>query len=85
MAIIKVMAVMESKIPTMILVVRASPKTTVPMRIAVTGSNTPRTDALVAPMFRVAIANVAVDTTVGRIARPTRFNQAMFPVSPVVI
>ena len=77
LAIIKVMAAMESKIPTMIFVVSASPKTMVPIRMAVMGSKTPSTEALVAPIFRVAIANVAVETTVGRRARPTRFIQAM--------
>ncbi len=47
--------------PTTIFVVNASPKTRVPTRIAVIGSNTPSMEAFVAPMLRVAMANVAVD------------------------
>ena len=39
----------------MMLVVSASPKTNVPTRIAVIGSKTPNTEALVAPIFLVAI------------------------------
>lgn len=61
---------MEIRMPVMMFAVRASPKTTVPTRIAVIGSKTPNTEALVAPMFLEAIARVAVDTIVGRTARP---------------
>lgn len=85
LAIINITAAIEIKIPTMIFVVNASPKTNVPMRIAVIGSNTPRTDALVAPIFRVATANVEVETMVGKTANPTRFNQAIFWSKPVVM
>ena len=52
--IINVTATIEIRIPAMILVVSASPKTNVPTRIAVIGSKTPNTEALVAPMFLVA-------------------------------
>lgn len=85
LAIINITAAIEMKMPTMIFVVNASPKTNVPMRIAVIGSNTPRTDALVAPIFRVATANVEVETMVGRIANPMRFNHAILFSRPVVI
>ena len=45
--------------PVMMFAVSASPKTNVPTRIAVIGSKTPNTEALVAPMFLEAIAKVA--------------------------
>ena len=73
---------MEIRMPVMMFAVRASPKTTVPTRIAVIGSKTPNTEALVAPMFLEAIARVAVDTIVGRTARPMRLIQAIAPSSP---
>ena len=85
MAIMNVMATIEIRIPTTMFVVSASPKTSVPTRMAVTGSKTPSTEALVAPMLRVAMASVAVDTMVGSTASPTRFSQARCPVSPVII
>ena len=50
-----------------------SPKTSVPMRIAVSGSNTPITEAFVAPMIFVDAARVAVEMTVGMTARRMRF------------
>ena len=53
-------AAIEIKMPTMMFVVIGSPKTNAPIRIAVIGSNTPRTEALVAPMFLVATTSVAV-------------------------
>lgn len=81
----KVTAAMARAIPTIMLVVIASPKTTAPTRIAVTGSKTPSTDALVAPILRVARANVAVETIVGSIASPTRFSHADGHSIPVVI
>ena len=64
--------------------VRASPNTKVPTRIAVIGSKTPNTEALVAPIFLVAIAKVAVETIVGRIASPMRLIQAIPESSPVI-
>mgnify|MGYP003533000877 CR=1 FL=1 len=54
--IIKVTATTEIKMPVMMLEVRASPNTKVPTRIAVIGSKTPNTEALVAPIFLVEIA-----------------------------
>ena len=66
-------------------VVSASPKMSVPTRIAVIGSKTPRTEAFVAPIFLVAIARVDVETIVGRIASPMRLAHANPPSSPVVI
>ena len=45
-------------------VVSGSPNIIVPTRIAVIGSNTPSTDAFVAPILRVAIASVAVETII---------------------
>ncbi len=65
-------------------VVSASPKISVPTRIAVIGSKTPRTEAFVAPIFLVAIARVDVETIVGRIASPMRLTHANSPSSPVV-
>ena len=82
--IIKVTATTEIRIPVMMLEVRASPNTKVPTRIAVIGSKTPKTEALVAPIFLVAIAKVAVETIVGRIASPMRLNHAIPPSSPVM-
>jgi len=70
--------------PVMMLVVSASPKTNVPTRIAVIGSKTPNTEALVAPIFLVAIAKVAVETIVGRIASPVRLIHAIPESSPVI-
>lgn len=73
---------MAMVMPTMMLSVRASPKTRVPTRMAVMGSNTPKTEAFVAPILRVATASVAVDTMVGRRARPTRLSQSRRVVMP---
>ena len=71
--------------PTTMLVVSGSPNTSVPTRMAVTGSNTPITEALVAPMLRVATAKVAVDTMVGSSASHTRLSQSVAPSIPAVI
>ena len=83
--IINTIAAIESRIPMTTLVVKASPKTSVPTRMAVIGSNTPSTEAFVAPILRVAMANVAVETIVGKRARPMRFIQAIPPSMPVVM
>ena len=74
--IINVTAIMAMPIPVMMFVVSGSPNIRVPTRIAVIGSNTPKTDALVAPIFLVAMASVAVDTMVGNNASPTRLSQS---------
>ena len=66
----------------MMFAVSSSPKTNVPTRIAVIGSKTPKTEAFVAPMFLEAIAKDAVDTIVGRTARPMRLPQAIAPSIP---
>ena len=79
--IMNVTATIAMTIPITILAVSGSPNMSVPTRIAVIGSNTPRTDAFVAPMFREATANVAVETTVGNRASPNRLNQSV----PVVM
>ena len=79
--IMNVTATMAMEIPTMIFVVSGSPNISVPTTMAVMGSKTPRTDALVAPMFREAMARVAVETMVGNRASPTRLSQS----APVVI
>ena len=81
--IINVTATTEIKMPVMMFVVSASPNTTVPTRIAVIGSKTPKTEAFVAPIFLVAIAKVAVETIVGRIASPMRLIHDIPPSSPV--
>ena len=70
--IMNVTATMATEIPIMILVVSGSPNTSVPTTIAVIGSNTPSTEALVAPMLRDAMARVAVETMVGSKASPKR-------------
>lgn len=75
---------MAMVIPIMILEVNGSPNTRVPTSIAVIGSKTPRTDAFVAPILRVATARVAVEIIVGRIASPTRFIQSAEVVMPDV-
>lgn len=49
------------------------------------GSNTPSTEALVAPMLREAMARVAVETMVGSRASPTRLSQSAPVVIPAVI
>ena len=54
----KVTAMRVMITPTMILSVRDSPKKMVPTAIAVTGSKTPRTDVLVAPMIQIGRAHV---------------------------
>ena len=71
--------------PTRIFIVIGSLNAIAPIRIAVTGSNTPKTDALVGPILRVARANEAVETTVGRIANPNRLSHAVVPSIPVII
>ena len=82
--IIKITAITEIKMPVMMLVVSASPNIRVPTSMAVIGSKTPNTEALVAPIFLVAIAKVAVETIVGRIASPMRLTHAIPPSSPVM-
>lgn len=81
----KVTAAIDIRIPVIIFEVSGSLNTAVPMRMAVIGSNTPSTEALVAPMLRVATANVAVDTIVGRRARPVRLSHAPAESRPAVI
>ena len=72
-------------IPKRMLVVKGSPNISVPTKIAVIGSNTPNTEALVAPIFRVATANVAVETIVGNSAKPTKFSQSPLVEIPAEI
>ena len=84
-AIINVTAITEILIPNMMFVVSGSPNTIVPTSIAVIGSNTPSTDALVAPILRVAMARVAVDTMVGNKASPMRLSQLWLVDMPAVI
>ena len=76
---------MAMPMPRRIFVVKGSPNISVPIRIAVIGSNTPSTEALVAPIFRVAMANVAVETIVGNSAKPTKFSQSPLVVIPAEI
>ena len=83
--IINVTAITEILIPNMMLVVSGSPNTRVPTSIAVIGSNTPSTDALVAPILRVAMARVAVETRVGNNASPIRLSQSWLVDIPAVI
>ena len=83
--IIKVTAPIASRMPVRMLLVSASPKAMVPTRMAVMGSKTPSTEALVAPMFLVDMASVAVDTIVGKMASPTRYSQSLVLAMPVVM
>lgn len=83
--IIRVTATIAMLIPTIILIVNGSPNISVPTSIAVIGSNTPNTDAFVAPMLRVANASVAVDTMVGKMANPSRLNHDPAPSIPFII
>ena len=63
---------MAMPMPRIMFVVKGSPNISVPTRMAVIGSNTPSTEAFVAPILRVAMASIAVDTTVGNRANPTK-------------
>jgi len=67
---------MAMPMPTTMLVVRGSPNINVPTRMAVIGSKTPSTEAFVAPILRVAMARVAVETIVGSRAKPTKLSQS---------
>ena len=82
--IINITATIEIVIPIIMLLVSGSPNTKVPTRIAVIGSKTSKTEALVAPIFLVATASVAVDIIVGKMARQTKLTQSS-PVSMPVI
>ncbi len=81
----KVTAMMAIRMPIMMLEVRGSPNMRVPIRMAVMGSKTPRTEAFVAPILRLAMASEAVETMVGRRARPKRLSHAAGWSMPVVI
>ena len=60
----KITAPTQVAIPTAIFIVKGSPNRAVPIRIAVSGSKTPRIEVFVRPMYREEIAN------------PTRFHQS---------
>ena len=83
--IINVTATMAMHMPTIMLVVSGAPNIIVPTKMAVIGSKTPSTEAFVAPMLRVAMASVAVETIVGSSAKPTKLSQALPPSIPAVI
>ena len=76
---------MAMHIPNTTLVVSGSPNISVPTSIAVIGSKTPSTDAFVAPILRVAMARVAVETIVGNRASPMRLSQSSHPEMLAVI
>ena len=76
---------MDMTMPTTMFVVRGSSNISVPTSIAVTGSKTPSTEAFVAPTLRVATAKVAVETIVGRSAKPTKLSQSTVVDMPAVI
>ena len=80
-----VTATIDMPIPNTMLALSGSPNISVPTRIAVIGSNTPSTEALVAPMLREAMARVAVETIVGSSASPKRHSHAVLPSMPAVI
>ena len=83
--IINVTATMAMQMPATMLVVSGSPNISVPTRMAVIGSKTPSTEAFVAPMLRVAMARVAVETIVGSSAKPTKLSHALPPSIPAVM
>ena len=76
---------MAMPMPAIMFVVKGSPNISVPIGMAVIGSNTPSTEAFVAPMLRVAMANVAVETMVGNRDKPSKLSQSLLVVIPVVI
>ena len=69
----KITAPTQVAIPTAIFIVKGSPNRAVPIRIAVSGSKTPRIEVFVGPMYREEIANARSEIIVGTIASPTRF------------
>ena len=83
--IINTTADIDSAMPITMLVVISSLNANAPARIAVIGSNTLNTDAFVAPILRVDIARVEVETIVGRIANPNKLSQAVSPTRPAVM
>ena len=72
----KITAPTQMAIPTAIFKVKGSPNRAVPIRIAVSGSKTPRIEVFVGPMYREEIANARSEIIVGTIANPTRFPQS---------
>ena len=80
----KVTAAMAMAMPVAMLAVRGSPNISEPTSIAVIGSNTPSTEAFVAPMLRVAMASEAVETIVDKMASPMRLSQADSSSIPAV-
>ena len=78
----KIIAAIVMNMPVTTFRVMLSPKAIAPTRMAVTGSNTPRTEALVAPIILVAMARVAVDTIVGNMASPARLAHDPSPCMP---
>ena len=62
--------------------VMGSRKSSVPMRMAVMGSNTPRMAVRVGPMWRVAMARVNSEIMVGNMARPVRLSADFQVLTP---
>lgn len=67
------MAAIVSTSPITIKPFIGSPIASTPTIIAVTGSLTPKTEAFVGPINRVAHASAAIETIVGTTASPKRF------------
>ena len=68
--------------PVITLRVRDSLKKMQPTAMAVTGSATPRTEVLVAPMSLVEAARQSNDIRVGKMASPNRHSQQSQPCTP---
>ena len=64
--------------------VMGSRKSSVPMSMAVMGSNTPRIAVRVGPMIRVAMARVSREIMVGNMARPVRLSADFQVLTPFI-
>ena len=75
-------AARQRVMPMTMRVVMGSRKSSVPIRMAVTGSNTPRIAVRVGPMLRVAMARVSREIMVGNMARPVRLSADFQVLTP---
>ena len=66
-------AAIQMTMPIRILAVTGSANISVPTKIPVNGSNTPKTAVFVGPIKRVAIEMVSMEIIVGKTANPIRF------------
>ena len=77
------MAEIQIAMPMMMFTVAGSENARVPIRIAVTGSNTPRTEVFVGPIILVETASARRETIVGKIASPKRLTMSIEVSMPV--